>query len=93
MDGDEYGDSTLHDVAEQREQAAAHSTESGHIGGADIAAAGSAGVDSLESFGNDEAERDSTEKKRKDEAEGKDEIAHGRVRSSKALTGKREGAA
>ena len=65
--------------AKQLEQTAGHAAQARHVGGADVAAAGFAGIDTLERFGDDKAEGDRAEEEGKDHAEGKDEIAHGRL--------------
>jgi len=76
--GDEHGQSALHDVAEQGEQAAGPAAEAGHIGRADIAAAGFAGVDALEGLGNDEAEGNGAEQEGKGHAKEEIEAGHGK---------------
>ena len=74
--GDEYGKHAFHDVAEQREQTAGHAAQARHVGGADVAAAGFAGIDTLERFGDDKAERHCAKEEGKDDTEGKNEMAH-----------------
>ena len=78
MYGDENRERALHDVAEQREHAAGPAAEAGHIGGADIAAAGLARVDAFDALCDDETEGDGTEKECTGHAEGKSEIGHKR---------------